>query len=1083
MHQLSLSFLAIFIFSSVFAQINTTDTRLMHSPAMGTDHVAFIYANDLWVASKNGQNPKRLTVDEGIESNPVFSPDGKTIAFSAEYEGNTDVYTVPVSGGVPQRLTYHPYNDWVRGFSPDGKSVLFLSQRNVYTNRIAQLFTVELAGGRVHPLDIPQAYWASYSPEGDFMAYTPISDRFTQWKHYRGGTASRIWIYNFNSHEVTEIPKPTNGSNDAQPQWMGNTVYFKSDRNGEFNIFSYEPNSKKVAQLTDFKDFPVLNLSAANGEILFEQAGYLHTLNPTSGESEKLTIGIAADLLEMRPRFVSNPDYARSVGLSPTGVRAVMDYRGDIITVPTEKGDPENLTQTPGAHETFPTWSPDSKHIAYFSDASGEYMLHIKDQNSQERAKVIALEGTGFYAYPNWSPDSEKIAYVDNGRNLWIVNVNSGKNTKVAQDILYTPGVYRNLFGDWSADSNWIAYTLITETNYEQAYLYALSEKKSHAVSDALVNVSAPIFDPSGKYLYLTASTDAGPVVNWFDQSNQDARVSNSLYLITLQKDVESPFAKENDVEKIEATAKEQDKKDKMDEDGEKMPIKTLKIDWDGLQHRIVSVPVPSGNYGQLTVPKEGELYYLAQNNSEGKSTLYKYDLADRKNEELFDTDEFLISANGEKMLYYADDKWFLSETGKKAENEPIDLETIQVKINPRQEWTNIFNEAWRVNRDYFYDPGMHGVDWPAMREKYKGFLKDVPTKDDLYRMMGWMFSELSVGHHRFDDNGDDYQESKEIPGGLLGADYTIENNRYKIQKIYGGLNWNPGLRSPLIEPGVQVNEGDYILEVNGKTVTSSENLYSFFENTADKIVSLKVGPNANGNNSRVINVTPIPSEWALRNRDWVEGNIKKVDAATNGQVAYVYVPNTADAGHEYFKRYFFPQATKKAIIVDERFNGGGQLADYVIDILKKPKQANWNFRYGKDLKSPSASIQGPKVMLIDETAGSGGDYLPWMFRKFELGTLVGKRTWGGLVGVLGYPEFIDGGTVTAPNIAFYNENGFRIENEGIPPDVEVEQLPKTVIEGHDPQLEKAIETILKQLKENPPKETKTPAYPDKSGK
>lgn len=1082
MHQLSLTFLAVFIFSSTFGQINTEDTRLMHSPAMGTDHIAFIYANDLWIADKTGENPNRLTVDEGIESDPVFSPDGKTIAFSAEYQGNTDVYTIPVSGGVPQRLTYHPYSDWVRGFSPDGKSVLFLSQRNVFTNRMAQLFTVELSGGRVNPLDIPQAYWASYAPDGNSMAYTPISDRFTQWKHYRGGTTSRIWIYDFKTHGVTEIPKPSAGSNDAQPQWMGDRVYFKSDRNGEFNIFSYDPSSKKIDQLTDFKDFPVLNLSAANGEILFEQAGYLHSLQPATGKSEKLTIGIAADLLELRSRFVSDPNYVRSVDLSPTGARAVVDYRGDIITLPAEKGDPENLTQTPGAHETFPVWSPDSKHIAYFSDASGEYMLHIKDQNSQEPAKAIALKGAGFYAYPNWSPDSKKIAYVDNGRNLWVVDVSSGKNTKIAQDILYTPGVYRNLFGDWSADSNWIAYTLITETNYEQAYIYSLSEEKSHPVSDALVDVSEPIFDPSGKYLYLKASTDAGPAVNWFDQSNQDVRVSNSIYLITLQKEVGSPFAKENDVEKIEATAKEDDKKKEMDDEGKKMPIKALNIDWKGLQHRIVNIPIPAGNYTDLTVPKEGELYYLAQNSSDGKSTLYKYDLAERKNEEIFGADAFLISANGEKMLYNTDDKWFVSETGKKAENAPLNLDAVELKIDPQQEWTNIFNEAWRVNRDYFYDPGMHGVDWPAMREKYKVFLNDVPTKDDLYRMMGWMFSELSVGHHRFDDEGDDYQELKDIPGGLLGADYTIENDRYRIQKIYGGLNWNPDLRSPLTEPGVIVSEGDYILEVNGKEITASDNLYSFFENTADKIVKLKVGPNANGANSRIINVTPVPSEWALRNRDWVEGNIKKVDKATNGQVAYVYVPNTADAGHEYFKRYFFPQATKKAIIVDERFNGGGQLADYVIDILKKPKQANWNFRYGKDLKSPSASIQGPKVMLIDETAGSGGDYLPWMFRKFELGTLVGKRTWGGLVGVLGYPEFIDGGMVTAPNLAFYNENGFRIENEGVPPDVEVEQLPKAVIDGHDPQLEKAIKIILKQLKENPVKETETPPYPDKTG-
>ncbi|MGB3776386.1 MAG: peptidase S41, partial [Leeuwenhoekiella sp.] len=725
----SITFLTLisFFINGAFAQINTDDTALMHSPAVGIDHIAFIYANDLWVADKSGENPKRLTVDEGIESNPVFSPDGNTIAFSAEYEGNTDVYTISVNGGIPQRLTYHPYQDWVRGFSPDGKSVLFLSQRSVYTNRIAKLYTVDLEGGRVNPLDIPQAFWASYSPDGKYMAYTPIADRFTQWKHYRGGTTSRIWIYDFETHEISEIPKPASGSNDAQPQWMGNTVYFKSDRDGEFNIYSYELASKKVEKLTDFTDFPVLNLSVGAGEIVFEKGGYLHNLDISSNAHTKLKIGIAADLLELRSRFVSDPDYARSVSLSPTGARAVIDYRGDIVTVPSEKGDPQNLTSSPGAHETFPAWSPDSKSIAYFSDESGEYSLRVKDQSSQENAKQIDLEGTGFYAYLNWSPDSKKIAYVDNGRNLWFVDVASGKNTKVAQDILYTPGVYRNLFGDWSSDSKWLAYTLITETNFEQAYLYSLEKDESHAVSDALVNVSEPTFDPSGKYLYLTASTDAGPVVNWFDQSNQDMRASNALYLITLQSDVISPFTKENDVEKIEVADKKQEKKEKEKEDNKDPSIKDLKIDWEGIEDRIVNVPIPKGNYTQLTVPKEGELYYLSQSN-QNDNMLFKYSLKERKNEELFATDEYLISANGEKMLYHTNNKWFVSETGKKAESAPLALESIEIKIDPKKEWTNIFNEAWRVNRDYFYDPGMHGVDWNEMREKYKVFLKDVPT-------------------------------------------------------------------------------------------------------------------------------------------------------------------------------------------------------------------------------------------------------------------------------------------------------------------------------------------------------------------
>ncbi|MFZ2283653.1 MAG: PDZ domain-containing protein, partial [Lutibacter sp.] len=609
------------------------------------------------------------------------------------------------------------------------------------------------------------------------------------------------------------------------------------------------------------------------------------------------------------------------------------------------------------------------------------------------------------------------------------------------------------------------------------------AENKSYPVSDGLANVSNPVFDPSGKYLYLFASTDAGPVVNWFDLSNQDMAASNSLYLITLQKNTVSPFVKENDVEETSDKSKEDDKKsDKKDEKKEDTNIPPLSIDWEGILNRIVSIPIPSGNYRNMQVPKEGELYYLAQVSNDENTMLHQYDLKKRKDEAIMPADDYIIAAKGTKTLYQIKDKWGIADTGKKPEDDAIvNTGAVQVKIEPLAEWSNIFDEAWRVNRDYFYDPGMHGADWNAMKKKYATFLPHLSSKGDLYRVMEWMFSELSVGHHRFSSTGDSMKKAKNIAGGLLGADYEVMNNRYRIKKIYGGLNWTPDLRSPLTEPGVEIKVGDYILEVNGKSVTANDNFFSFFENTADKLTSLTVSSNPNMTNARKITVTPIASEMTLRNRDWVEGNIKKVNEATNGQVAYVYVPNTTTMGHEYFKRYFFPQANKPAIIIDERFNGGGQLADYYIDILKRPLQSYWSYRYGKDQKAPNASIQGPKVLLIDETAGSGGDYFPYLFRKNDLGTIIGKTTWGGLVGILGYPEFIDGGIVTSPNLAFYDEKGFGIENEGISPDIEVEQWPEEVIKGKDPQLEKAIEVVLGQLKANPPKKMETPPYPVKT--
>ena len=1059
--------------------INPHDTRMMTQPAISNNHIAFIYAEDLWVADTDGGNPKRLTVDEGVESNPKFSPDGKLIAFSAQYDGNTDVFIIPVEGGIPKRLTWHPGTDVVRDFTPDGKNVLFFSQRAVFTNRYAQLFTVPVEGGYPTQLDIPNAYHANYADDGQFIAYTPLFEPFREWKHYRGGTHSRIWLYEVATYEVVEIPQPEGGVNDTQPIWIGDKVYFRSDRNGEFNLFSYDVKGKAIKQLTKFNDFPVLWAGGNANKIIFEQAGYLHTFDLTSGNHKKLTIGIAADLLELRPRYIKGAvSYLRSGGISPTGARAVFDFRGEIITLPAEKGDPRNITQTTGAHEKYPAWSPDGKSIAYFSDASGEYQLYIKAQDGSGQPKIFNLNGHGFYAYPQWSPDSKRIAYVDNSRTLYILDVANGTIKTVDSDELYFPGVFREMMGNWSFDSQWLVYDKVLDTNFRQVFLYSLAEGKSYPLSDGLSDATRPVFDPSGKYVYFLASTDAGPIVNWFDQSNQDMHMTSSIYLVTMRNKTLSPLAKESDEEKPaeEKKAEEPAKTKKKSKAKASETEKKLMVDVDGMWNRILAIPVDARNYVALGIGKEGELLYQAD------GTLYKYSLKDRQEKEVMELRKFHISANGKKMLYYKGNTFGITDTGKKptAGKGILNIGSIEVKMDPVAEWPNIFNEAWRINRDYFYDPGMHGADWPALRKVYSQFLPDVSCREDLNRVIQWMCSELSVGHHRLQGRGDKLSHPERVAGGLLGVDYSLENNRYRFKKIYGGLNWSPRLRSPLTEPGISAKEGDYLLAVNGKSITTADNIYSYFENTADKIVELTIGPNPDLSNSREVKVVPLKSEYSLRNRDWVEGNLKKVTKATNGQVAYVYVPNTAGLGHDYFKRYFFPQANRKAIIVDERFNGGGQLADYYIDILMRPYQAHWNFRYGKDMKSPSASIQGPKVMLIDETAGSGGDMLPWMFRKFKVGTLVGKRTWGGLVGILGFPEFIDGASVTAPNVGIWTKDGFIVENVGVPPDVEVEQWPKNIIQGHDPQLEKGIDILLKELKENPPVEPVRPPYPIK---
>jgi tricorn protease len=1084
---LALFFLAA---SSVLA-IDPSDTRLLSSPAVSAKHIAFVYANDLWVADLDGSHVRRLTTDLGNEGPPVFSPDGNLVAFSAQYDGNVDVYIVPVAGGIPKRLTWHPGADQVQGFTPDGKSVLFASGRSSFSGRYTYLFTVPVAGGFPESLPVPYAYRAVFSPDGAKLAYNPLYDAFTQWKNYRGGTVSTISILDLKTLAVEKIPQPPGRSNDPGPIWMGDKVYFRSDRNGEFNLFSYDLKTKEIKQLTFYKDFPVLNASAGAGKIIYEQAGYLHLLDPQTAKTTRLTIGIATDLGELRGRFVKGARWVRGADVSPSGARAVLAFRGEIVTVPAEKGDARNLTQTAGVHERFPIWSPDGKSIAYFSDASGEYELHVRPQDGKGEVKAYKLGGHGFYDYSAvWSPDSQKIAFADNSWSLYWIDLKTGAVKKIASEYLYGPSRGRTMYASWSPDSQWIAYTVSTATYFQKVMAYSLADGKSTAVTDGLSEVFEPVFDASGKYLYFFASTDAGPVKQWFDMSNADMRLTSSIYVAALTKDAANPLAKESDEEKgtTEKPADKPAEKPAPDKAAPAAkPAEAVRIDFDGLDHRIVALPVPAGSYRNLAAGEAGQIYYLESPPDIGSAatggpggSLHKYDFKARKDEVILTgVGNFSLSADKKKILYQTGPNLFITALTPKPQpgQGRLNIEAIEVQIDPRVEWRQIFDEAWRINRDYFYDPNFHGCDWPAMKKKYEVFLPHLACRGDLNRVIQWMCSELAVGHHRV-GGGDSPYELKSVPGGLLGADYGIENGRYRFKKVYGGLNWNPELRSPLTEPGVDVKDGEYLLAVNGKDLKPPANIYAAFENTAGKIVELTVGPNPDASGSRTVQVVPVASEASLRNRDWVEGNLRKVEKATAGRVAYVYVPNTSTLGWIYFKRYFYPQADKDAIIVDERFNGGGSIADYYIDHLRKPVISYWAMRYGADLKTPSASIQGPKVMLIDETAGSGGDLLPWMFRKFKLGPLVGKRTWGGLVGTLGFPVLMDGGSVSAPNLAIWTEDGFVVENEGVPPDVEVEQTPAEIAAGRDPQLEKAIAIVMEELKKNPPPKPQRPAYP-----
>ncbi|MFO0952401.1 MAG: PDZ domain-containing protein [Isosphaeraceae bacterium] len=1078
------------------------DTGFLHEPALGHGRLVFAHADDLWTARTDGSDVRRLTAHPGAESNPHVSPDGSLVAFTGSYDGNVDVFVIPIEGGEPRRLTWHPGEDTVRGFTPDGK-VLFSSQRASFTRRFEQLYTVSTKGGFATPVPVPSGFRAAVSPDGRYLAYTPLNEVFRQWKNYRGGTASRVWVLKLEDLSVEVVPQPEGRCNDTYPMWVGETVYFLSDRDGEFNLYAFERGSKEVRRVTRFDDFPIDAASAGDGKVVFERAGKIHVFDPKSGQDARLKLHVAADLVETRPRFVEAAKSLRSADVSPTGKRIVIEARGEVLTVPAKKGDPLNLTRTPGAHERSPVWSPDGKSVAYFSDASGEYALVVRPHDGKGEPRTYPLNGSGFYQRPVWSPDSKRIAFVDNSRTYHVIDLVSGKVSKVGSEPVYSPVDTTGC--SWSPDGLWLAYTLTNKASFQTVWLYSVESGKSTRLTDGLAETGEPVFDASGKYLYFLASTDAGPVKQWFDQSNADMQATYAVFVAVLAKDTPNPLARPNDDEGQDtpgakdekptpAPGSEKDKEGSQAKDGpppqpgQSSKPKPTVVDLEGIDRRVIPLPVTPGVLSGLAAGPDGQILFVRRVGLipgregpafQGTPSLVRFDLTKREEETLAEGVEgFRISADRKHLLYQAKDVHGVVDLGKfKPGDGKLALESVRVRVEPRAEWPQIAREAWRINRDYFYAPNMHGADWSAVWSRYEPMIAGCPTRSDLNRVIRAMCSELAVGHSYL-GGGERVYEPKPVPVGLLGADYEVADGRYRFRTVYGGLNWDTSLKAPLVAPGVDVKPGEYLLAVDGEELTDADDVYRLFEDRVGRRVELKVGPKPGGEGARTVVVEPVASEAALRNREWVERNLRTVHQQTNGRVAYVYVPNTAELGHSYFKRYFFPQVDKDAIIVDERFNGGGSVADYYIDFLRRPVVSYWATRHGGVLRTPGAAILGPKVMLIDETAGSGGDLLPWMFRRFKLGTLVGKRTWGGLVGILGFPTLMDGGAVTAPDLAFFTEDGWRVENEGVPPDVEVEQWPAEVAKGKDPQLDRAIEIALEKLKADPPRPLPRPDFP-----
>jgi tricorn protease len=1078
-------------------------TRMLRSPTVSDRNIAFAYAGEIWVVDRAGGAARRLTTAPGEAQNPKLSPDGRSIAFSADYGGNTDVYVVPVAGGQPTRLTWHPGADLVQGWTPDGRSVVFSSTRaSTAPVGTPRFFLVSIAGGQETAMPMPRAYQGKISPDGQRVAYRMNNSWDEERRNYRGGQNRAIWIADLKTLDV--VSPPWTDSKDVDPVWVGDRVLFISDRDGVANVWSWDPGSKQLAQLTKFTDFDVKTLDAGGNAVVFEQAGTVHLLDPQSGAQHVVPITAAGDFPAMMPQWKDVGSRMTNLAISPTGRRVAVEARGEIFTIPAEKGDVRNITHASGSAEIAPVWSPDGKSVAYFSDRSGEYRLYIADQEGLAAPREIVLPEPSHPYTPAWSPDGRHIAFHDTHFRLWLVDVGSGK-ASVADNDPYFNGE-RALIPVWSPDSRFIAYPRRLPSLYRAIFAYDVQTGQKHQLTDGLADAISPAWDASGKYLWFLASTNYALHSGLLDMSAYDRPVTRGLYLMVLGATEPSPLLPESDEEAARAgRAPTQpgrivptmpDTTRPRADSGRDTPDLTrphlarssaMRIDFGGLQQRIIPVQdVALRDYETVHAGAPGMVFFLESVPQTGTTepapgtstggTLHRYDLTTRK-ASVFATNaaQYVVSADGRKLVYRtpgAQGALYLVDADKKdapaAGHGKLNA-TLRAFIDPRLEFAQIFNEDWRNQRNNLYVPSMHGTDWPKMRTMYGQFLPDVMSRADLNYLMDLMGAEIAIGHSYV--RGGDLPDLPRVTTGLLGADFSVENDRYRITRIYDAESWNPELRAPLAMPGVDVRRGDYLLAVNGVELRAPDNVYRLLDGTANRQTVLTVNSRPTLEGARQVTVLPIANEQGLRTRAWVEANRRLVDSLSGGKLAYVYIPNTGQPGYQSFNRYYFAQQDKEGAVVDERYNGGGSAADYIVDLLGRTFDGYFNNPVGAryPYTSPAEGIWGPKVMLINEMAGSGGDLMPYMFRSRKLGPLVGKRTWGGLVATTDTPLFVDGGSAIAPRFGFFGRNGkWAVENEGVAPDIDVENWPKEVAAGRDPQLERGVQEALRLLREHP---------------
>ncbi|MEM1125447.1 MAG: PDZ domain-containing protein [Bacteroidota bacterium] len=1043
-------------------------TRLLREPTLSADHVAFVYADDLWIASRDGGDARRLTSDEGSESAPHFSPDGDWIAFSAEYDGNTDVYRIPAEGGVPQRLTYHPGADIVQGWTPDGERVLFRSGRQGHPTELSTFYTVAavLEEDRwPEPLGVPRAAQGDLSADGRFVAYEPITYWDPEWRNYRGGQALPIWIVDLDDLSLQRTPR-VNDERHLRPVWLDGTLYYLSERDFASNVWSYDPTTGAERQLTFHTEYDVKSLDAGPDALVYEQGGYLHLLDPATGTSETLTIHARGDLDSIRPRWEEVEARAlTNASLSPTGQRALFEHRGDLFTVPKEHGPWRNLTETPGEAERAPAWSPDGTQIAYFSDFSGEYRLVVTDQYGTETLRSVELPEPTYYFRPAWSPDGDHIAFTDTDYQLWLVDLESGDAQVIDTDGYAHPN--RTMNPVWAPGGRYLAYPRLLDTQFKQIRVYDTETQQHIDITNGFADAVTPVWDAGGEYLYLLASTDYGLNTGWLDMSSYDRPITRALYVVALAEDTPSPFLPRSDDEPEPAEDEETDEEEDGESDEEEEP---LQIDPDGLDRRIMAVPnLPSRNFVGLVAGPEGHVFVLESVPNQPGLTVHRYSLDDREAMRFMGgVQGFVTSHDRAQALYRQGGTWGIvaaaggpPEAGAGA----LALGDLRQRVDPVAEWQQIFREGWRLQRDFLYVDNMHGAPWDEVFTWYKPWVDHVRHRTDLNYLLDMMGGEIGVGHSYV--GGGDQPDVDRVPVGLLGADFTIQEGHYQIERIYTGEAWNPGLTAPLAVPGLDVAEGDYLMAVNDTPLSAADNVYSLLEATAGRQIVLHVNDEPTMEGARRLTVVPVANEGGLRTYAWVEDNRRRVEERSDGRLAYVWLPNTAGGGYNFFNRYYFAQQDRAGAVIDQRNNGGGSAADYIADVLARDLHGYFNSKAGdrRPFTTPMAGLWGPKVMIINERAGSGGDLLPYLFRKMEIGPLVGTRTWGGLVGTWDTPRFVDGGFMIAPRGGFFDVDGeWAVEGVGVAPDIEVIQTPADVMAGRDPQLDRAIDEALRLL-------------------